>query len=183
MASGQIGGDGWLSSARRVRSPNFNARPDIDDISLLVIHNISLPPGHFGGSYIEQFFCNQLDGDQHPYFSEICHQQVSAHLLIDRQGQLIQFVSFAQRAWHAGVSSFGGRDGCNDFSLGIELEGTDDSPYTDVQYRVLAQVSKLLIATYPDLTKQRIVGHSDIAQGRKTDPGATFDWPRYRAAL
>lgn len=183
VTSGQIGEDGWLTSVRRVRSPNHSARPTGSEISLLVIHNISLPPGSFGGSHIEQFFCNRLDPHEHPYFAEIKHLEVSAHLLIDRQGELIQFVPFSQRAWHAGVSSFDGCDQCNDYSIGIELEGTDDLAYADVQYEVLGQVTETLIAAYPGLTKDRIVGHCDIAPGRKTDPGATFDWPRYLADL
>lgn len=174
---------GWLSPVIRCPSPNFNARPIADDISLLVIHNISLPPGQFGGGYVEQFFCNQLLQRDHPYFSTICHLEVSAHCLIDRDGRVTQFVSFADRAWHAGASSFAGRSNCNDFSIGIELEGTDDQPYTAAQYTSLAVITQLLLARYPGLQTQRIVGHSTIAPGRKTDPGPSFDWPHYFALI
>ena len=173
---------GWLDEPRRVLSDNYDQRPSDTEISLLVIHNISLPPGSFGDSHIEDFFCNKLDINAHPYFSEIADLAVSAHLLIDRQGQLVQFVSFLQRAWHAGDSSYEGCDNCNNYSIGIELEGVDAGPYTDAQYKALAQVTSLLITAYPGLTKDRIVGHSDIAPGRKTDPGA-FDWQRYLSAL
>ena len=174
---------GWLSPVIRCPSPNFNARPIADDISLLVIHNISLPPGQFGGGYIEQFFCNQLPPHTHPYFSTICDLQVSAHCLIDRSGRVTQFVSFADRAWHAGASHFAGRDNCNDFSIGIELEGADDQPYTSVQYHCLAAITDLLLARYPRLQAERIVGHSTIAPSRKTDPGPLFDWSHYFALL
>lgn len=174
---------GWLSPVVRCPSPNFNARPIPDDISLLVIHNISLPPGQFGGGYVEQFFCNRLPQNDHPYFATICHLEVSAHCLIDRGGRVTQFVSFTDRAWHAGASSFVGRDNCNDFSIGIELEGADDQPYTVDQYTSLAAVTRLLMARYPALQERRIVGHSTIAPGRKTDPGPSFDWPHYFALL
>ena len=183
MASDQLEDDGWLTTARRVISSNCNNRPANSEISLLVIHNISLPPGSFGGPHIEDFFCNKLDSNQHPYFAEIDEMEVSAHLLIDRHGKVVQFVALNQRAWHAGTSSFEGRDDCNDYSIGIELEGVDDAPYTDAQYQSLAQVTQLLMATYPNLTKARIVGHCDISPGRKTDPGTAFDWQRYRASL
>lgn len=174
---------GWLSPVIRCPSPNFNARPIADDISLLVIHNISLPPGQFGGGYIEQFFCNQLPPRDHPYFSTISDLQVSAHCLIDRSGRVTQFVSFADRAWHAGASHFAGRDNCNDFSIGIELEGADDQTYTSVQYLSLAAITHLLLARYPGLQAERIVGHSTIAPSRKTDPGPLFDWSHYFALL
>lgn len=174
---------GWLSPTVRCPSPNFNARPAGEVVSLLVIHNISLPPGQFGGGYIQQFFCNQLPVGDHPYFATICDLQVSAHAMIDRQGQVIQFVSFADRAWHAGASCFAGRDNCNDFSIGIELEGADDQPYTPEQYKALAMLAGKLLARYPLLTQARIVGHSDIAPGRKTDPGPFFDWPHFFALL
>ncbi len=183
MIAGQIGEDGWLPSVRKLCSPNQSTRPNGSEISLLVIHNISLPPGSFGGPHIEQLFCNRLDPHEHAYFAEIKDLKVSAHLLIDRRGELTQFVPFNRRAWHAGASNFKGRDQCNDYSIGIELEGTDDLAYTDVQYEVLRQVTETLIAAYPGLTKDRIVGHCDIAPGRKTDPGAAFDWPRYLAGL
>lgn len=174
---------GWLSSAAHCPSPNFNARPPGDEISLLVIHNISLPPGCFGGGYIERFFCNRLPADEHPYFTSIASLQVSAHCLIDRQGKVTQFVSFADRAWHAGASFFAGRTNCNDFSVGVELEGTDDQPYTEGQYRVLAALTQLLMARYPAINPSCIVGHSEIAPGRKTDPGPAFDWPYFFALL
>ena len=153
------------------------------EIDLLVIHSISLPPGSFGGAYIEQFFSNQLDPNAHPYFQEISHLRVSAHLLIYRSGERVQFVSFDQRAWHAGESQYRGRSSCNDFSLGIELEGTDKTSYTDTQYVKLAEVTQSLFRSYPRLLPERIVGHADIAAGRKTDPGPSFDWTRYRSLL
>jgi N-acetyl-anhydromuramoyl-L-alanine amidase len=175
--------DGWLSHCRQVKSPNYNKRPAPHDISLLVIHNISLPPGQFGDFYIADFFCNQLDIDAHPCFAELANLQVSAHLLINRSGDITQFVSFEDRAWHAGLSFFQDRDNCNDFSIGIELEGTDAIPYTDAQYSALVRITRLLLFAYPLLTEERIVGHCDIAPTRKTDPGPAFDWQRYRQAL
>lgn len=165
-----------INNAQQIRSPNCDERPDSNDISLLVIHCISLPPQQFDNQYIEQLFCNQLNPDDHPYFKEICQLRVSAHLLIRRDGELVQFVPFQKRAWHAGPSSFQGRERCNDFSIGIELEGTQTELYTDQQYQQLAQVILLLLQSYPKLNKQRITGHSDIAPGRKTDPGSSFDW-------
>lgn len=170
---------GWFSGARRVPSPNYNARPAEGTIRLLVIHNISLPPEQFGGGYIESFFMNQLDATADPYFKEIAHLEVSSHLLITREGEVVQFVPFDQRAWHAGQSSFQGQDNCNDFSIGIELEGADTLPYTDQQYRVLVDVSQQLMAEYSEIRPETIVGHSDIAPGRKTDPGEAFDWTRF----
>jgi N-acetyl-anhydromuramoyl-L-alanine amidase len=172
-----------LSWALQVASPNCSDRPDGGDISLLVIHNISLPPGQFGGPHIDELFCNRLDGLAHPYFGGICELRVSAHLLIRRDGMVIQYVPFDRKAWHAGVSSFDGRAECNEYSIGIELEGTDDITFTDEQYKQLARITRLLKETYPAITDARIVGHSDIAPGRKTDPGPSFDWPRYRALL
>ena len=174
---------GWLNRAKKLESPNADPRPDANDISLLVIHNISLPPAQFGGPYIEQLFSNNLNPDDHPYFRDIYKLQVSSHLLIDRQGNITQFVPFDQRAWHAGVSEFDGRQRCNDFSIGIELEGTDDIAYTDIQYSVLAQVSQKIMAQYPTITSNSVVGHSDIAPERKTDPGQAFDWQRYKQLL
>lgn len=174
---------GWWSQARQVRSPNYNQRPNPNDISLLVIHNISLPPGEFGGGYIEQFFCNQLKSDEHPYFASICDTQVSSHCLISRFGDVTQFVSFKERAWHAGRSCFQGRHECNDFSIGIELEGTDEEPYTHEQYRSLMALTQDLMLQYPAITTERIVGHSDISPDRKTDPGSAFDWSYYRQLL
>ena len=174
---------GWLAGARVCVSPNHDARPDPDDISLLVIHNISLPPGRFGGPYIDQLFTNTLAADAHPYFAGIAALRVSAHLLIARDGRLTQYVPFHARAWHAVASNFHGRERCNDFSIGVELEGSDQQPFTERQYRRLVAVTRALLAHYPRLNLARITGHSDIAPGRKTDPGPRFDWVRYRAAL
>ncbi len=168
----------WLTGIRHIPSPNCNARPDPADISLLVIHCISLPPGQFGGDYINQLFCNRLDAAAHPYFREIQALQVSAHVLVRRDGACIQYVPFNRRAWHAGVSCYQGREACNDFSIGIELEGTEQLPYTPAQYEKLAVVIRLLLEQYPKLSTGRITGHSDIAPGRKTDPGASFNWRR-----
>jgi AmpD protein len=174
--------DGWLGGARRILSPNYNPRP-ATGIDLLVIHNISLPPGEFGGTYVDDFFSNCLDPSGHSYFTEICHLQVSAHLLIDRAGEVTQYVSFNDRAWHAGQSSFCGRQNCNDFSIGIELEGCDEKPFSDRQYSSLIEVTRVIRAAFPAITPERIVGHSDIAPGRKTDPGPCFEWDRYRRAI
>ncbi|MCX7096650.1 MAG: 1,6-anhydro-N-acetylmuramyl-L-alanine amidase AmpD [Methylococcales bacterium] len=172
----------WLSGITRIPSPNFDERPDPEDISLLVIHCISLPPGEFGNNYIDQLFCNQLKPEDHPYFEEIHQLRVSAHLLIKRDGQCVQYVAFDKRAWHAGKSLYQGRERCNDFSIGIELEGTETIAYTDAQYSQLAQVIDTLLKTYPKLSKHTITGHSDIAPDRKTDPGASFDWDRILSA-
>ncbi len=174
---------GWLSGARAVASDNCEPRPAGQSPQLLVIHNISLPPGRFGGDCIERFFCNRLDWDEHPYFDEIRGVRVSAHLLIRRTGEVLQFVSFDDRAWHAGVSCYANRDNCNDYSIGIELEGTDDTPYTDEQYRVLQAVTVALLQAYPEMSAEHIAGHCDIAPGRKTDPGPAFDWGRYRRGI
>ncbi len=174
--------DHRIAAARYIPSPNCNERPD-GEISLLVIHNISLPPGQFGGGHIAELFTNRLEPSGHPFFEEIEGLEVSAHLLIERDGRMIQFVPFDRRAWHAGRSCFQGREACNDFSIGIELEGTDDTPYTDAQYQALAAVSRGLMQAYPELNRDRITGHSDIAPGRKTDPGPAFDWTRFLAAL
>ena len=151
-----------------------------EDISLLVIHNISLPPGEFGGKNIEAFFCNRLEYDKHPFFNEIKDLCVSAHLLIDRNGDVTQFVPLHLRAWHAGKSCYQGRERCNDFSIGIELEGTDLIPYSDAQYLTLSELARLITEHYPSITPERITGHQDIAPGRKTDPGPAFDWHRFR---
>ena len=175
--------NGWLNTAKKIESPNADLRPDENDISLLVIHNISLPPEQFGGPYIEQLFSNSLDPQEHPYFLEIYKLEVSSHLLIDRLGNITQFVPFKKRAWHAGASEFQGRQRCNDFSIGIELEGADHIPFTDAQYSVLADVSRKIIGHYPMISCDRVVGHSDIAPGRKTDPGEAFDWDRYRLLI
>lgn len=175
--------EGWYTDARRVESPNCNDRPEGAEISLLVIHNISLPPGDYHSNSVEAFFCNRLDPSAHPYFETIATLQVSAHCFIRRNGELIQFVPFQARAWHAGRSEFEGEGECNNYSIGIELEGTDTEPYTDQQYGALAEISSELLEKYPKITRYRIVGHSDIAPNRKTDPGPSFDWHRYRAML
>ena len=148
-----------------------------------MLHCISLPPGQFGGPFIEQLFCNCLDPQEHEYFAEICHLKVSAHFFIRRDGELIQFVPVHKRAWHAGQSCFNDRDNVNDFSIGIELEGIDDSPFEDVQYDTLVQLTDALMSAYPDIKKPNVVAHSDIAPGRKTDPGDHFDWERYLGQL
>lgn len=176
-ASGRFPGARWCPS------PNFGVRPDGAPISLLVVHNISLPPGQFGGPHIENFFCNRLDPRVHPYFESIAELQVSAHALIRRDGSVLQFVNCLDRAWHAGRSSFQGRDECNDYSIGIELEGTDHLPYTDAQYRALSRLTALVMAAWPDVTDDRVAGHSDIAPGRKTDPGPAFDWRHFKILL
>lgn len=174
---------GWLYPATHCPSPNFNERPPGALVDLLVIHNISLPPGQFGCGYVAALFTNSLDCALHPAFAELRDLQVSAHLLIERDGAVTQFVPFVARAWHAGVSYFQGRDNCNDFSVGIELEGTDLDPYECVQYATLAAVTRALQATYPGITAERIVGHCDIAPTRKTDPGPAFDWRLFRQLL
>ncbi|WP_444902048.1 1,6-anhydro-N-acetylmuramyl-L-alanine amidase AmpD [Microbulbifer sp. SSSA007] len=170
---------GWLSGARRVPSPHCNSRPDDCPVDLLVVHSISLPPGQYGGPYIDAFFLGQLDIDAHPYFAEIAALQVSAHILIDRDGIVTQYVPLDRRAWHAGKSEFKGRTNCNDFSIGIELEGLDTDIYTDAQYHALAEVSAAIMLAYPAIGVDRIASHSDIAPGRKLDPGPGFDWERY----
>lgn len=173
---------GWCHGVQICPSPNFNERP-AGEVSLLVIHNISLPPAQFATGKVQEFFQNRLDVTEHPYFAGIADLRVSAHFLIERDGKVTQFVSCLARAWHAGVSVFEGRETCNDFSVGIELEGTDDLPFTDEQYRALTALTRQLQQRFPAITDQRICGHSDIAPGRKTDPGSAFDWARYRAAL
>ncbi|MFU9137305.1 1,6-anhydro-N-acetylmuramyl-L-alanine amidase AmpD [Erwinia tasmaniensis] len=172
---------GWIAGVRRVPSPHFNERPDQETPTLLVIHNISLPPGEFGGPWIDALFTGTLDADAHPYFAGIAALKVSAHCLIRRDGEVVQYVPFHLRAWHAGISCYQGREACNDFSIGIELEGTDVQPYTDAQYASLQAVTALLIERYPAIA-ENITGHSDIAPERKTDPGPAFDWARFRAA-
>lgn len=174
--------EGWIAGVRRVPSPHFNPRPDDETPWLLVVHNISLPPGEFGGPWIDALFTGQLDPEAHPYFADIHHLRVSAHCLIRRDGEIVQYVPFHLRAWHAGISLYQGREACNDFSIGIELEGTDTLPYTDAQYAALQAITELLVQHYP-LIAQNITGHSDIAPQRKTDPGPSFDWPRFRAGL
>ena len=173
---------GWLSDIVHKPSPNFNQRPVGVRPELVVIHNISLPAGEFGTGCIEALFCNTLDCSVHDSFADLLGLEVSAHLLIDRCGEATQFVSFDDRAWHAGVSTYQGRNNCNDFSIGIELEGTDDLAYTDAQYGALRQILALLRRHY-GLADDAVVGHSDIAPGRKTDPGAAFDWVRISDVL
>jgi AmpD protein len=173
---------GWCQGVQVCPSPNFNERP-AGEVSLLVIHNISLPPAQFATGKVQEFFQNRLDVTEHPYFAGIADLRVSAHFLIERDGKVTQFVSCLERAWHAGVSIFEGRETCNDFSVGIELEGTDDLPFTDAQYQALIVLTRHLQKAFPAITVERICGHSDIAPGRKTDPGPAFDWARYRAAL
>lgn len=174
--------NGQLIGARQVPSPNYNQRPENTEIQLIVIHNISLPPSQFGGGYIEQFFQNQLDWSIHPYFQTIQGMQVSTHLLILRTGEIIQFVNFNDRAWHAGRSSYLGKVECNDYSIGIELEGSDDRDFEEVQYQQLIDAVVALQQTYPK-TDHHLAGHSDIAPGRKTDPGTHFEWQRFREDL
>ncbi|MBL0644166.1 1,6-anhydro-N-acetylmuramyl-L-alanine amidase AmpD [Aeromonas veronii] len=174
---------GWCQQARRVPSPHHNERAAPDDISLLVVHGISLPPGEFGGPFIDDLFMGRLDPEAHPYFAGIHQLRVSAHCLIRRDGELVQYVPFGARAWHAGVSSWQGREACNDFSIGIELEGTDETPYTEAQYRALVGLTRAILERYPAITHEKIVGHCDIAPGRKTDPGASFQWDYYRQLL
>jgi AmpD protein len=169
---------GLLEPAVQSPSPNQDARPGSDAPSMIVVHGISLPPGEFGGPEIEALFTNTLDWDAHPYFAEIRGMEVSAHLLIRRDGSVIQFVPFTERAWHAGESCFRGNHRCNDYSIGIELEGEDETPYDDRQYPVLQAVINALCTAYPGLSAREVAGHSDIAPGRKTDPGPAFDWFR-----
>jgi AmpD protein len=171
---------GWLKGVRRLPSPNCDERPPASDIDLLVIHGISLPPGCYGGGEVDQLFLNELDCRADPYFGKLEGLKLSSHVLIRRDGSLTQYVSFLQRAWHAGQSNFRGRECCNDFSIGVELEGLDSEPYESAQYERLAELTGVLIRTWPGITMDRIVGHSDIAPGRKTDPGPAFDWRRFR---
>ncbi|HXK55429.1 MAG: 1,6-anhydro-N-acetylmuramyl-L-alanine amidase AmpD [Gammaproteobacteria bacterium] len=171
-----------VEASQRV-SPNQDLRPADCVVDLLVIHNISLPPGRFGGPWIDDLFHNRLDPGEHPYFTDICQRRVSSHLLIRRDGELLQYVPLCRRAWHAGESCFEGKTACNDFSIGIELEGTDDIPYTDPQYLSLVHATKSIMSIFPGITRERITGHSDIAPGRKTDPGPAFDWMRYLNGL
>ena len=176
-ANGRIAPTQWCPS------PNCDERPAGTVVDSIVVHNISLPPGQFGGPWITDLFCNQLNADAHPYFAQIAHLRVSAHLLIRRDGAVVQFVPMTQRAWHAGQSELCGRTACNDFSIGIELEGADDQAFADAQYATLLSLIETLRAAVPAITPERIVGHSDIAPGRKTDPGPHFDWTRVREAV
>ena len=170
--------EGWLDGDSRIDSPNCDARPQDEMPTLLVVHNISLPPGEFGGPGVIELFTNRLDSTTHPYYATIHELRVSAHFFIRRDGELIQFVPCAKRAWHAGASSWQGRERCNDFSIGVELEGTDELPFTDEQYARLAELARALRVAYPGL--RDVAGHSDIAPGRKTDPGPCFDWEKFR---
>jgi AmpD protein len=172
--------DGWLAGARRVPSPHSDARPQGATVSLVVVHNISLPPGEFGGDGVERLFTNRLDPAAHPYYATIAHLRVSAHFFVRRDGGVVQFVPCGMRAWHAGVSSWRGRERCNDFSVGIELEGTDTRPFTVRQYHRLARLVRALQRHYPI---EHVTGHSDIAPGRKTDPGPAFEWRRLASLL
>ena len=172
---------GWIDEAKIIKSPNYNKRND--EISLIVIHAISLPPSHYGSKNIDKFFLNKLDPFEHTYFEEIINLKVSAHFLIERTGILKQFVSTEDRAWHAGESSFNGKDNCNDFSIGIELEGTEDSEFEEVQYSSLIKLTQTLMKKYPKINKDRIVGHSFIAPGRKFDPGKFFDWEYFKSEI
>lgn len=169
---------GLIQPAVHCESPNQDERPEGCEPQLVVVHGISLPPGKFGGDGIKRLFCNCLDWEEHPYYQEIRGMQVSSHLLIQRDGVLIQFVPFVRRAWHAGTSRFRGRSRCNDFSIGIELEGTDDQPYEDIQYAQLVAAVRSIIDAYPSISARSIAGHCDISPGRKTDPGPAFDWLR-----
>lgn len=175
--------DHWLRGATARLSPHANARPVPNDISLVVIHGISLPPGQFGTGLVEALFMGTLDVEGNPALRELAGSRVSSHLLVSRRGGVTQFVPFDGRAWHAGVSSYGGRQGCNDFAIGIELEGTDTTPYTESQYRRLLDMLRALLRRYPLLSPSRIVGHAEIAPGRKTDPGPSLDWPRLMRGL
>ena len=175
--------NGLMRGARQVASPNHDSRPPGVEPDLIVVHGISLPPGEFGGPWIDRLFTNSLPPDVHPYFAEVGPLRVSSHVVIERDGAVTQYVRFMERAWHAGKSSYEGREACNDFSVGVELEGTDTLPYEAAQYTALAQVVAALCTAYPRLSPDRLVGHSDIAPGRKTDPGPAFDWPRARRLI
>ena len=174
---------GLIKGARQIASPNYDSRPAGVEADLIVVHGISLPPGEYGGAWIDRLFTNTLPAGVHPYFAEVCSLRVSSHVVVSREGAVTQYVKFTDRAWHAGRSSYQGRDACNDFSVGIELEGTDTTPYEAAQYGALAEVVAALCETYPTLSPDRLVGHSDISPGRKTDPGPAFDWPRARRLI
>ena len=173
----------WVTGARQISSPNCDDRPVAADISLVVIHGISLPPRQYGGPFIDQLFTNSLNPDAHAYFAEIALLRVSSHLFVDRRGAVTQYVPLIRRAWHAGKSEFRGRPACNDFSIGIELEGCDDEAYCDAQYKVGAALVVELMRVWPAIRPDHVVRHSDIAPGRKTDPGPAFDWQRFRTAV
>lgn len=171
-----IPGRHWLEGVRHTPSPNYDERPAGSAIELVIIHAISLPPGEFGGRFIEDLFMNRLDPGAHPFFREIAQLRVSAHLLVGRSGEVIQYVPLEKRAWHAGASAFRGRGACNDFSIGIELEGSDDVAYDPIQYRRLAGLCRRIMTLWPAVDRDRIVGHRHVSPGRKTDPGESFDW-------
>lgn len=173
----------WLDSVERIVSPNADDRSLVQEVDLLVVHSISLPPGQYDNNCVERFFQNRLDPAEHPYFEEISSLKVSAHLYIKRDGKVVQFVPLDKRAWHAGLSCWQGRERCNDFSIGIELEGCDTDDFTDDQYQALEAVTREIQKSYPKISRERIVGHSDISPGRKTDPGPGFDWQRYLDSL
>jgi AmpD protein len=174
---------GLMRGVRQIASPNHDARPAGVEADLIVVHGISLPPGEFGGPWIDRLFTNSLPVEVHPYFAEVGSLRVSSHVVVARDGAVTQYVGFIERAWHAGKSIYQGREACNDFSVGVELEGADTLPYEPAQYVALAEVVAALCAAYPRLSPDRVVGHSDIAPGRKTDPGPAFDWPRARRLI
>ncbi|HUN26591.1 MAG TPA: 1,6-anhydro-N-acetylmuramyl-L-alanine amidase AmpD [Steroidobacteraceae bacterium] len=174
---------GLIARVRQVLSPHFDERPSGTTVDLIVVHGISLPPGEYGGAWIDRFFTGALPASAHAYFREIAGMRVSAHVLVRRTGEIVQYVAFDKRAWHAGLSAYRGRAPCNDFSIGIELEGTDEEPYTDAEYERLAALIGALLTAYPTLSRDRIAGHSEVAPDRKTDPGPSFDWERLRALI
>jgi AmpD protein len=174
---------GLMRGVRHIASPNHDSRPAGMEADLIVVHGISLPPGDFGGPWIDRLFTNSLPMEMHPYFAEVASLRVSSHVVVARDGAVTQYVAFTERAWHAGKSMYQGREACNDFSVGVELEGTDDLPYEAAQYGALAEVVAALCAAYPRLSPDRLVAHSEIAPGRKTDPGPAFDWPRARGLI
>jgi AmpD protein len=174
---------GLMHGATQIASPNHDARPQGVEADLIVVHGISMPPGEFGGPWIDRLFTNTLPAEVHPYFAEVDSLRVSSHVVVKRDGAVTQYVKFTERAWHAGKSIYQGREACNDFSVGVELEGTDTLPYAAAQYTALAEVVAALCTAYPSLSPDRLVGHSDIAPGRKTDPGPAFDWPRARSLV
>ena len=173
----------WLSDVRQVPSPNCDDRPANSEVDMVIIHGISLPPREYGGPHIDQLFTNTLNPKEHPYFAEIVALRVSSHVLVNRQGEITQYVPFDSRAWHAGESAFEGRGCCNDFSIGIELEGCDDEDYAPLQYEIAASLVKLLMIYFKGINKQRVVGHCHVAPGRKTDPGAAFNWDYFYSLL
>ena len=179
----EIDSEGFVGNIRQIESPNKDARPKDVDIDLLIIHSISLPPGDYAGGDIEAFFCNKLDVKKDPFYESIKDLRVSAHFLIRRDGEVIQFVSTELRAWHAGKSEFFGKNRCNDFSIGIEVEGCDEDSFANLQYASLSSLVKTLQGRYPGITSERVVGHSDVSPGRKTDPGPRFDWSSLKNQL